>query len=199
MKLHERLPESVTVDGKTYALDLDFRNVLLLMETLARDDLIPGAKAYRALKCVMQRPPKNAGRVLEEVKKILFPDNRKQKEHKKLTDFDQDADLIRAAFMQAYHINLFRDRLHWLEFTCYLSGLPEGSRYCDILGIRARPMPAPTKYNQEEREWLMKAKSEYALNMSAEEETNYYAQNVRGIAAALIAWAKAPGGEENNA
>jgi hypothetical protein len=60
-------------------------------------------------------------------------------------------------------------------------------------------MPAPTKYNQEEREWLMKAKSEYALNMSAEEEGNYYAQNVRGIAAALIAWAKAPGGEKNNA
>ena len=199
MKLHERLPESVTMDGKTYALDLDFRNVLLLMETLARDDLIEGAKAYRALKCVMQRPPKNAGRVLEKVKKILYTDNRKQKEHKKLTDFDQDADLIRAAFMQAYHINLFRDRLHWLEFTCYLSGLPEGSRYCDILGIRARPLPAPTKYNQEEREWLMKAKSEYALNMSAEEETDYYAQNVRGIAAALIAWAKAPGGEENNA
>lgn len=199
MKLHERLPESVTVDGKTYALDLDFRNVLLLMETLARDDLIPGAKEYRALKCVMKRPPKNAGRVLEEVKKILFPDNRKQKEHKKLTDFDQDADLIRAAFMQAYHINLFRDRLHWLEFTCYLSGLPEGSRYCDILGIRARPMPAPTKYNQEEREWLMKAKSEYALEMSAEEESDHYAQNVRGIAAALIAWAKAPGGENENA
>lgn len=199
MKLHERLPESVTVGGKTYALDLDFRNVLLLMDTLARDDLIPGAKEYRALKCVMRHPPKNTTAVLEEVKKILFPDSRKRKEDKKITDFNQDADLIRAAFMQAYHINLFRDRLHWLEFTCYLSGLPEGSRYCDILGIRARPMPAPTKYNQEERQWLMRAKSEYALEMSAEEEVDNYAQNVRSIAAAVIAWAKAPGGEEQNA
>ena len=199
MKLFERLPDSVTVDGKAYKMDLDFRNVLSLMATLERDDIIEGAKEYRALKCVMKHPPRNAAAVLLELKKILFSEQKKQAEHKKLTDFDQDADLIRAAFMQAYHINLFRDRLHWLEFTCYLSGLPEGSRYCDILGIRARPLPAPTKYNQEEREWLMKAKSEYALNMSAKEETDNYAQNVRGIAAALIAWAKAPGGENENA
>ena len=188
MKLQERLPDSVTVDGKTYAVDLDFRNVLALMDTLARDDIIEGAKAYRALKCVMKHPPKNALEVLTELKKILFSEQ-KQAEHKKITDFDQDADLIRAAFMQAYGINLFRDRLHWLEFTCYLSGLPEGSRYCDILGIRARPMPNPTKYNAEERQWLMKAKSEYALQMSDKEQREQYARNVGNLATVLIAWA----------
>jgi hypothetical protein len=189
MKLQERLPDSVTVDGKTYAVDLDFRNVLALMDTLARDDIIEGAKAYRALKCVMKHPPKNAAAVLLELKKILFPEQKKQAEHKKITDFEQDADLIRAAFMQAYGINLFRDRLHWLEFTCYLSGLPEGSRYCDILGIRARPMPNPTKYNAEERQWLMKAKAEYALQMTDKEQREQYARNVGNLASVLIAWA----------
>lgn len=196
MKLQERLPDSVTVDGKTYAVDLDFRNVLVLMDTLARDDIIEGAKAYRALKCVMKRPPKNALAVLTELKKILFPEQ-KQAEHKKITDFEQDADLIRAAFMQAYGINLFRDRLHWLEFTCYLSGLPEGSRYCDILGIRARPMPNPTKYNAEERQWLMKAKAEYALRMTDKEQREQYARNVSNLASVLIAWA-GMGGERKD-
>ena len=198
MTLHERLPESITVDGKTYAVDLDFRNVLSMLGMLEREDLIEGAKEYRALRCVMKHPPKNTAAALEEIKKILFPWQRKQAEHKKITDFDQDADLIRAAFMQAYGISLFRDRLHWLEFTCYLSGLPEGSRYCDILGIRARPLPAPTKYNQEERQWLMKAKAEYALNMTEQEQRDQYAQSVRGIAAALMAWAET-GGEKDNA
>jgi hypothetical protein len=159
------------------------------MDTLARDDIIEGAKAYRALKCVMKHPPKNAPAVLTELKKILFPEQKKQAEHKKITDFDQDADLIRAAFMQVYGINLFRDRLHWLEFTCYLSGLPEGSRYCDILGIRARPMPNPTKYNAEERQWLMKAKAEYALQMTDKEQREQYARNVGNLASVLIAWA----------
>jgi hypothetical protein len=92
--------------------------------------------------------------------------------------------------------NLFRDRLHWLEFTCYLSGLPEGSRYCDILGIRARPMPNPTKYNAEERQWLMKAKAEYALQMTDKEQREQYARNVGNLASVLIAWANM-GGEED--
>lgn len=193
MKLFERLPDTVTIGRKSYRLDLDFRNVLQMLDVLGREDLLPTAREYKALKCVMRRPPKDTATALEKVKAILFPGNRKRNNDKKITDFDQDADLIRAAFMQAYGINLFRDRLHWLEFTCLLSGLPEGSRYCDVLGIRARPLPAPTKYNAEERQWLMKAKADYALTMSENEQRDNYAQSVRGIAAALIAWANAGG------
>ena len=54
MKLYERLPDSVTADGKKYRLDLDFRNVLRMIEILSRDDLIPAAREYLALKCVMK-------------------------------------------------------------------------------------------------------------------------------------------------
>ena len=44
MKLQDRLPEGVTVDGKFYKMDFDFRNVLRMMEVLDRDDLMPEAK-----------------------------------------------------------------------------------------------------------------------------------------------------------
>ena len=100
MKLQDRLPDSVTVWGRKYRLNLDFRNVLRLMETMARDDLIPGARDYLALKCVMRRPPRDAARVLEEVRKLLVP-AQKPADGKRLTSFEQDADLIRAAFRQA--------------------------------------------------------------------------------------------------
>ena len=189
MKLQDRLPDSVTVWGRKYRLDLDFRNVLRLMETMARDDLIPGARDYLALKCVMRRPPRDAARVLEAVRRLLFPAQRPA-DGKRLTSFEQDADLIRAAFRQAYGINLYRDRLHWMEFSALLSALPDGSRYSEVLGIRARPMPAATKYNQAEREWLAKAKAACALEMSEDERRRAYAEGVKSVFAGLLAWAE---------
>jgi hypothetical protein len=194
MKLQDRLPDSVEVDGKRYKLDLDFRNVLRMIEILDRDDLMPEAKAYKALSCVQKRP-KNAVRVLECVKGLLFKAPRK-KGSQKVTDFEQDAGLIRAAFRQAYGIDLYRDKLHWIEFTELLSALPEGSRYSEVLGIRARPMPSPTKYNQQEREWLAKAKAAYALELDEKERAKAYEQGVKALFAGLIAWAE-KGGETN--
>jgi hypothetical protein len=189
MKLHEALPRRVAANGRNYRVDLDFRNVLRMMEILARDDLLPGARDWLALKCIMRRPPKDSGAVLLAVKTLLFPGTKAEADGKKLTDFAQDADLIRAAFWQTYGINLYRDRLHWLEFSALLHALPEGTRYSEILGIRARPMPTPTKYNQAEREWLAKAKAACALQMSDDERERNYARSVKNIFAGLLAMA----------
>ena len=69
-----------------------------------------------------------------------------------------------------------------------LNAIPEGSRYSEVIGIRVRPMPAPTKYNADEREWLSKAKAQVALHMSDEEQRTKYQKDVANIAAALLAW-----------
>lgn len=194
MKLHERLPDSVTAGGKTYRVDLDFRNVLRMIDVLGREEMLPSAREYVALKCVMKRPPKNAGPVLAALRDVLFSADSEPAEQK-LTDFEQDADLIRAAFLQAFGINLWRDRVHWLEFTALLGALPEGSRYADILGIRARPMPKPTKYNSEERAWLAKAKLKHAVRMTEREAQNKYSTDLQRIATAMIGLAKKGGGD----
>ena len=189
MKLQDRLPDRVRVGGRTYRLDADFRNVLRMMEILARDDLIPGARDWLALRCVVRRPPRNAGPALAAVRALLFPERKAPADGKRLTSFEQDADLIRAAFRQAYGIDLYRDRLHWLEFAALLSALPEGSRYSEVLGIRARPMPKPTKYNQEEREWLARAKAACALETSEREREMAYTRSVRAIFTGILEWA----------
>lgn len=188
MKLQETLPEGVTVDGKFYKMDFDFRNVLKMCEVLDRDDMLPEAKAYKALSFVQKRP-KNAEKVLRAVVDLLFKAPRK-KSGQKVTDFVQDAGLIRAAFRQAYGIDLYRDKLHWIEFTELLNAIPEGNRYAEVVGIRARPMPAPTKYNQHEREWLAKAKADCRLEMSDKERAQRYEQDVANIAAVLMGMAK---------
>lgn len=189
MKLQDQLPDGVEVDGKWYRLDLDFRNVLKMIEVLDRDDLLPEAKAYKALSFVQKRP-KNVNKVLEAVKSLLFKAPRKTG-GQKVTDFIQDAGLIRAAFRQAYGIDLYRDKLHWIEFTELLNAIPEGSRYAEVVGIRARPMPAATKWNQHEREWLAKAKADCRLELSEKEQAQKYEQDVGNIAAFLMGMAQA--------
>ena len=186
MKLQDRLPEGVEVDGKFYRLDLDFRNVMRMCEVLD-EDLMPEAKAYNAMHCLCKRP-RNAVKVMEAVKALLFTGTHKK--GKKVTDFGQDAGLIRAAFRQAYGIDLYRDRLHWFEFTELLAALPENTRYLEVVGIRARDIPAPNKYNQKEREWLIRAKADVALEMTKDEQAEKYRQDVNNIAEMLMGLAK---------
>lgn len=196
MKLQDRLPRGVTVRGRFLKLDLDFRNVLNLMDTLARDDLLPEARDYLALRHLTRRP-RWPQETLAALRPVLFPQTKRTASKGKITDFEQDADLIRAAFKQVYNIDLYRDKLHWLEFSALLAGLPEGNRYNEVLGIRARPMPAPTKYNAEERKWLAQAKADLALRVSDKERANTLEQGLRGLAESLLALAAK--GSENNA
>ena len=185
MRLAERLPEHITVGRRRYKVDLDFRNILRMMEVMGDDTLLPSARNWRAMRCVMRRPPRDTAKALEALRAICFPETGKSGSGQRLTSFDQDADLIRAAFRQTYGIDLWRERLHWVEFSALLAALPEGSRYSEILGIRARPMPKATKYNAEEREWLAKAKASCALWMSDKEQARAYDEAVRNVFAVL--------------
>lgn len=190
MKLYETLPDNVTVHGKKIKCDFDFRNVLRMLDTLDREDLTPDARQFLAAKCITRRPGKYPRDIVRAACLRLFADKKSKSGQKKITDFDQDADYIRAAFLQEYGINLYRDKLHWCEFIALVSCLPEGSRYTEILGIRTRPMPKPTKYNQEERNWLARAKAEYAVGMSEKEELRSLNSGLRSVAMSLLALAE---------
>ena len=183
MKLHERLPDSVVVDGHRVRLDLDFRNVIKFIEILSQDDLMPEAREFLALKCICKHPRKG---MMTPVKKLLFPETGSESTGK-ITDFAQDADLIRAAFLQSYGINLFREKLHWFEFSCLLSCIPSGSRYSEVVQIRTKPIPAPTKWNSDERAWLMKAKHEFGIKLTEKEQEKKYEKSVQNIGRMLTA------------
>ena len=184
IRLFERLPDSVTADGKKYKCDFDFRNVLKMLEIMQREDIAPDARDYLCARCLC-RPPKNAGNVYRALCDLLF-EKTPETGGKRLTSYEQDAGMIRAAFRQVYHIDLFRERLHWLEFVELLCNLPEGNRYSETIGIRARPLPAPNKYNQKEREWLMKAKQSVALHLNEKEQEKKYDADVSRIFNGLL-------------
>lgn len=180
MKLYERLPKHIAINGRKYRLHLDFRNVLKMMDVMADQDILPAARDYLALKCIMRKPPKDCRKALLMVRMMLFGVNRNAEE-KRVTSFEQDADMIRAAFWQEYGINLYRDKLHWFEFTALLYNLPNGSKYTEVIGIRSRPIPAATKYNKAEREALIKAQAAYALTYTEEERERSYNNAIRRV------------------
>lgn len=186
MKLYERLPDTVTVGRKKIKVDLDYRNVLRMLDILQRDDLIPEARDFLAAKCVCKRPAKG---MITELRKLLFAEPPKG-DGKRVTSFEQDAGLIRAAFRQVYGINLWKDKLHWFEFIELMQGIPEGNRYSDVVGIRMREMPEPTKWNAKERAWLARAKAAVALNRTEKEIEEDYQRGVKAVFDALLPHAK---------
>ena len=190
LKLYERLPDSVTVGGRNYRLDLDFRNVMKMMDIITNADLLPDSRDWHGLRCVLRgRMPRRYREVFNAVFRLLFgTDNHKGGE--KITSFVQDADLIRAAFWQEYGINLYRDKLHWFEFMTLIGNLPSGSKYTDVLTIRTRDIPAPSKYNTKEREELMKMKAQFALDISEEERKKKYQEFTHNAFLSLSRMAK---------
>ncbi len=195
MKLTDRLPDSVTVNGRRYPCDFDFRNVLNMMDTLENRNLIHGARIYNALRCVMKRVPRDAEAALKCVTEVLFQrDETRQKSPKNpVISLRQDADMIRAAFRQAYGIDLWTAKLHYITFVELLSNLPEGCRYSEVVSIRAREIPAPNKYNAKERENLMRLKLQYAIHLTEEEQEVQYNNDVSNIFRGLMAIAEQGG------
>lgn len=192
MKLYERLPDSVTVDGKRYRVDLDFRNVMRMLETLDREDIIPEARIWLAGKCVCKHPKPG---VVSAVLRLLFGEEPAQGTGERVTDWEQDANLIRAAFRQEYGINLWTDKLHWLDFVGLLQALPEGNKYTQIIEIRTRPMPKANKYNYEERDALARAKMAVALKSDEKAQARKYDRDVQNIFAGLMGMVKQNGGD----
>lgn len=191
-KLFDRLPDGVTVDGRFYKCDFDFRNVLKMLEIMRRDDLELSARDYHCVKCVFSGhlPLSKAAKVYLSICSILF-EKTPENDGKRLMSFEQDAPLIRAAFRQEYGIDLFREKLTWFEFTELLHALPEGNRFTEVVGIRARPLPTPTKWNGKEREALLRAKQAVALHLDETEQKQQYEKDVSRIFDGLFAWANA--------
>lgn len=195
-RLFDRLPEGVTVGGRYYKCDFDFRNVLKMLDVMQMQELTPAARDYHCVKCVFSGhlPARKVADVYSSICNVLFEKTPENGE--KLMSFEQDAPLIRSAFRQVYQIDLFRDSLTWFEFTELLHALPEGNRFIEVVGIRARPLPAHTKWNGKERESLIKAKQSVALRMTEREQKDKYERDVSRVFDVLYAWAQAEGSEK---
>lgn len=88
-------------------------------------------------------------------------------------DIRYDGDYIYASFLQAYNIDLFdvQGKLHWKKFNALLSGLPEGTKFMEVIKIRKwKPQKGDSAEYKEEMRRLQK---DYALPYEVIEEEEY--------------------------
>lgn len=128
--------------------------------------------------------------LLKAVSDVLFTPSKGGGD--KAFDFVQDSPLIYAAFYQAYGMDLVdqQGKLHWWKFQSLLNGLPSNTRFSEIVSIRMKPIPAPTKYNKEEREELMRLKAVYALNLTSKEREEQLQRSLWNVVKYLQSVAK---------
>lgn len=186
-EFYRELPYSVTYKGRKYDLTPAYDNVLTMFADVegVPEHRVPEIMGYYLLRV----PSKDTG-LLQAVSAVLFPPAKTV--HQKSMDFIQDGQLIYAAFMQAYGIDLNdqRGKLHWWKFTALLRGLPSNTRFMEVVQIRTKPMPAPTKHNAQERAQLIRLKQEYALELSAEEREQQLQDGLRNMARMMLSMAK---------
>lgn len=166
---------SVTVHGKRFRLNLAYDAVLSCIQA-GRDPVLGDldklelclailVKNKRALR---RLNPQDKSELYEEISsKHLNVISRKApgKQAQPVSDFVEDFDLIYSSFRFAYGMDLSRERgkLPWKEFCWLFEGLPPGCKMREVMEIRARKIPAPTKYNQEEIRQLTELKQYWTL------------------------------------
>lgn len=187
-KFYEPLPYSIEVGKKSYKLTPAFDNVLNMYEAI--ENVSAMEQAELILYYLTDGAPVTV-EALEAVIKAYFPEKKKT-EKSRAFDFIQDSEYIYAAFWQAYKIDLIEEqgRLHWWKFSALLNGLPSGTKFSDIIQIRLREVPKPTKHNSKERAELLRLKSEFALKISDDERQQNLQRGFSKMAQALLSMAK---------
>ncbi|AER21672.1 TPA: bacteriophage Gp15 family protein [Streptococcus suis] len=86
-----------------------------------------------------------------------------ESDDKPLFSIKYDGEYIFSSFMQAYNIDLIEEqgKLHWKKFNALLSGLPDGTKFVEVMKIRAWK---PSKGDStKEKQRMRELQEEYAL------------------------------------
>lgn len=81
--------------------------------------------------------------------------------------YEYDAGYIYAAFIEAYGIDLTKNRLHWWQFRALFLGLPETVLFCKIMAYRTMEIPA--KMPKEKKRFYQRMKRIYKIPEPAEQ------------------------------
>lgn len=181
MRLTDRFDDSITIDGKDYALDLSFDNVLRIYELKDDDEIDDYTKIEYMFEMLviggesLDLSIEQKSMIVEKIFDTFILVESKYKDQqetqnaeesaKKIWDINKDAELIYASFLYDYNIDLFEQqgKLHWKKFIALLNGLSEDSPFMQVIRIRTMEIPKPNKYNAKERETIRKLKRLYAL------------------------------------
>ncbi len=189
----------IRLGRRSYAMRAPFDTVLFVFDALRRKDLTERDRIILGVRLLFRHPPWGLRRktaLLQAAFTHLAGDAKPEDDGPPVMDFRQDMPLIQAAFLQQYSINLEaqRGRMSWARFVTLLAGLTDATLFIRVVQLRARPMPAPTKHNAEERRALAEAKARNAIREDDDAAMRRLTRQMQGLADGLKAKAGDPRG-----
>ena len=144
--LTERFPVSLKVNGVECPINEDFRTVLRCYELQGNKTELSEGELLKILRLFYKKQRTfdeehvnqmfwffSCGR---EKKKKSFPRKIAGINNKQPFDFEEDADLIYAGFLQQYRIDLQEEAMHWWKFMILLENLGADTRLSRIMEYR---------------------------------------------------------------
>lgn len=180
--------ETITLDGQPYGIHTDFKDwmdfYILLSKAKEDTDAI-----ITALQIVMvDMPGEDYDELADELLAFLrneapagpqeddpgapqlmrdVVNNKKEGSaapwRPRVLDYEADGNLIYAAFMQAYGIDLAETSMHWHRWLALFDGLPDNCKLRRVMGWRATTPEDLAKMSKDEAEHVREMQRLYAL------------------------------------
>lgn len=129
------LVDQVSLDGKLYPINYDFRIAMQCDKVLNDSSISDQERACRVTGLLFGEDSPNTQEAVDKAGIFLqagiVSDGRNEKQ---LLDFEQHFDLFYSAFKSKYNINLYTEKLHYHEFVSLLNGL-KGEVLNDVVDI----------------------------------------------------------------
>lgn len=198
LDLSRKLTDKLVIDDEEFPLNLSFDNVLRLFEMWRDEDVPEYVKPHFGIRILtgetledftVEEMSEVFNEVFEEhISLSTVEDNHVEydlagnpmkttasngKQEQAPYDIRFDGDYIYASFLQAYGIDLFdvQGELHWKKFNALLSGLPEGTKFMEV--IKIRKWKAQKGDSAEYKEEMRRLQKDYALPYEGIEKEEY--------------------------
>ena len=135
---NESLPTTITVDGRDYLIETDFRK-WIEFERLYFSGVRPISEFFYLFKKEIPRTD-FSGQLLEFfINENSTPKSSGKHSDEKIFDFVEDGEFIVASFMKDYGIDLTDKncKMHWHLFKALFEGLSSDTKMNEIIGFRS--------------------------------------------------------------
>lgn len=190
--LTDPFPKSVTVNGTECPVAFDFQTILRCYEIQSGKTELSQEELLKILLLFYQKQKIFSEEHVEKM--FWFFSCGREKEAKRFPrkiagvndkqpfDFEKDAELIYAGFVQQYGIDLQTEDMHWWKFMILLENLGSDTRLNRVIEYRTIDT-ANRNLSKQEREFYRAMQRYYGLDVKAQQHVS---ERVKQIEAALM-------------
>ena len=135
--LTDLLPEKVTVDGEECYMKTHFKRWIEFELIMTNPKLSDEIKLAAILPLCFKKLPSDVEKAVKACMKFYCGNVKGDRSSAKTNySFLHDAELIYAAFMSQYGIDLSKENMHWYKFRALFKGLKSDNKISEVMQLR---------------------------------------------------------------